>query len=356
MIDKTQAQHHGINTIDSTHTKSTHKNETIEKLKKLIPEIVSSDGQLNTEALKDVIDISHTTANNKGYELTFAGKGIAKAKASSETKYELQVEHKQSKQFDTTGNVVIRGDNIEVLKILKQNYFGKIKMIYIDPPYNTGNDDFIYNNNFKKNEEELIENFGLDENTTNFLHNVYGTKSHSGWLAFMYPRLKLARELLTEDGVIVIAIDHYELNNLTCIADEIFGEENRLGLVSVVHKAEGRNQAKFFAPSNEFMLFYAKNEKKCNFNTVAIDHKVVETFDKEDKYGKYRLNNYLRTGGGDTDLRINKPEFFYPIYVSENLQIISLDKIEGYYEVLPVTNGKQERTWKTKKKLFTKIC
>ncbi len=259
MIDKTQAQQHGINTIDSTHTQSTHKNETIEKLKKLIPEIVSSDGQLNTEALKDVIDISHTTANNKGYELTFAGKGIAKAKASSETKYELQVEYKQSKQFETTGNVLIRGDNIEVLKILKQNYFGKIKMIYIDPPYNTKSENFIYNDNFKKSEEELIENFGLDENTTNFLHNVYGTKSHSGWLAFMYPRLKLARELLTEDGVIFISIDDNEQANLKILCDEIFGEENFVRNVIWEKKYSPANDSKVISDTHDFVLVYSKN-------------------------------------------------------------------------------------------------
>ncbi len=264
MIDKTQAQQHGINTIDSTHTQSTHKDETIEKLKKLIPEIVSSDGQLNTEALKDVIDISHTTANNKGYELTFAGKGIAKAKASSETKYELQVEHTQSKQFETTGNVVIRGDNIEVLKILKQNYFGKIKMIYIDPPYNTKSENFIYNDNFKKSEEELIENFGLDENTTNFLHNVYGTKSHSGWLAFMYPRLKLARELLTEDGVIFISIDDNEQANLKILCDEIFGEENFV--MDLIRKTKSTtNDAKEgINIQHENCLLYAKSKNEIN--------------------------------------------------------------------------------------------
>ena len=139
MIKKQTAQQHGVKVIDSTEAISDQKSATLAKLKALIPNIVNSDGQVNSQALQDVIDITHTTSNNKGYELTFAGKGIARAKADSDTTKELQYKPAQSKDAKTTKNMVIRGDNLDVLKILKQNYTAKIKMIYIDPPYNTKN-------------------------------------------------------------------------------------------------------------------------------------------------------------------------------------------------------------------------
>ena len=353
MIDKKQAKALGVTTIDRTQVLQEAQAEKIKVIKKLLPNTIA-DNQLNIEALQEILSKHSTTSNNKGYELSFAGKGLAKAQADTATMKELKIEKAQSKNFDTTGNVVIRGDNLDVLKILYKNYYKKIKMIYIDPPYNTQSKDkeFIYKNDFRTSEQELIEELGLEEDTINFLNNVYGTRSHSGWLSFMYPRLKIARELLRDDGFIAIAIDHYELNNLICIADEIFGEENRLGIISVVHKPEGRQFSNFVSASNEFMLFYANNINICNFVTTVVDNEIAKTFDKEDNLGKYRLNNYLRTGGGDVSLRVNKPEFFYPIFVSPDMRDISLTKKEGYTKILPITNAKQERTWKTMKETF----
>lgn len=158
-----------------------------------------------------------------------------------------------------TKNVVIRGGNLDVLKILKQSYFGKIKMIYIGPPHNTKSENFIYYDNFKQSEAELIENFGLDENTIDFLQNVYGTRSHSGWLAVMYPRLKLTRDLLKEDGVIFISIDDNEQANLKIMCDEIFGKENFIA--HFIHKNNSsKNQAKLVSISNEYFYCYAKSK------------------------------------------------------------------------------------------------
>jgi len=169
----------------------------------------------------------------------------------------------------------------------------------------------------------------------------------------MYARIKATRNLLKEDGIIAISIDHNELNTLIGVCDEVYGNKNRIGIITVVHKAEGRNQAKFFAPSNEFMLFYAKNVERAYFNNVVLDEEIAKTFDKIDDKGKYKLNNYLRSGGGDHNLRVKKPHFFYPIYVSSNLKEITLDKKNKYTEVLPVTNSGQERTWKTIQETFS---
>ncbi|AKH91422.1 DNA methyltransferase [Francisella tularensis subsp. tularensis WY-00W4114] len=176
MIDKSQVEQNNLKILDSSQVLQNDKKQIIAKLKELLPNVINNDNQLNTQALQDVLDIANTTSNNQGYELTFAGKGISKAKADEPTIKELKAELEQSKDFDNTENVVIRGDNIDTLKILRANYTNKIKMIYIDPPYNTKSENFIYNDNFKKNEEELIKEFGLAEETQNFLTNVYGTR------------------------------------------------------------------------------------------------------------------------------------------------------------------------------------
>ncbi len=229
MINKEDAINKGINIIDASTSLGVQNQKTteiIEKIKKIVPNVINSDNVLNIKALSDLIDITKTTANNQGYELTFAGKGLAKALADIPTKKELKVEEKQSKNFNETGNIIIRGDNIDALKILKQNYYNKIKMIYIDPPYNTTSEQFIYKDNFKESDDGLIEKFGLNEDNINYLSNIYGTRTHSGWLSFIYPRLKLARDLLKDDGVIFISIDDNEQANLKLICDEIFQEDN----------------------------------------------------------------------------------------------------------------------------------
>jgi len=223
-------------------------------------------------------------------------------------------------------NLIIKGNNLLALSSIRRKYEGKIKMIYIDPPYNTSGsgDTFSYNNSFK----------------------------HSTWLTFMSNRIRLAKELLTNDGFIAIAIDHVELFYLGVLVDEIFGRENRVGIVSVVHKPEGRNQEKFFATSNEFMLVYAKNKSIAKFTSVILDEEKKKEYNKSDEKGVYKLNNYLRSGGGDHNLRVNKPHFFYPIYVNPDTLEISLEYQNGLVEVLPITSSGQERTWKTKKDTF----
>jgi adenine-specific DNA-methyltransferase len=225
-----------------------------------------------------------------------------------------------------TQNLLIKGNNLLALYTLRERLAGKVKLIYIDPPYNTkgDSDSFAYNNSFK----------------------------HSSWLVFMKNRLEVAKELLREDGFISIAIDHAELFYLGVLADEIFGEDNRLGIISVVHKPEGRNQEKFVSASNEYMLIYAKNKSQAIFKPVFFDEEVEKQYDQKDDRGYYKLENYLRGGGGDHNLRKNKPHFFYPIFVDRDNLSISLKRGENTEEVLPITNTGQERTWKTKNQTF----
>jgi len=232
-------------------------------------------------------------------------------------------------------NLMIEGDNYLALSVLNYTHKKSIDLIYIDPPYNTGAKDWKYNNDYVDSED---------------------TYRHSKWLSFMRHRLNLAKELLKEDGFIVCAIDHNELFTLGVLMDKIFGEQNRIGIVSVVHKPEGRNQEKFFGTSNEFMLVYARNINKADFNKTVLDEELQERFDCEDEFGSYRLKNFIRLTDGKYSLRENKPHFFYPIYASKDLNKFSLVKKDGFSEVTPTTDKGVERTWKTTKETFIKLA
>jgi len=228
-------------------------------------------------------------------------------------------------------NLIIKGNNLLALHSLKKQFAGKVKLIYIDPPYNTGGDAniFTYNNTF----------------------------NHSTWLTFMRNRLEAGKKLLRDDGFIAIAIDHFELGYLLVLSDEIFGEENRLGIVSILHNPEGRQNAKYFTATNEFLLVYRKTNNS-KFNPVYLQEnfkdskKIEDVYDKKDNKGLYKEEEFIRLGGGNACLRKNKPNGWYPLYVSESLKDISLVKKEDYSEVLPITDSGQERTWKIIAKSF----
>jgi len=228
-----------------------------------------------------------------------------------------------------TDNLIIKGNNLLALHTLKKEFTRKVKLIYIDPPYNTGGDAniFTYNNTF----------------------------NHSTWLTFMKNRLTVGRDLLKEDGFIAIAIDHYELGYLITLGDEVFGKENRIGIVSIVNNPMGRNQAKYFSTVNDFMIVYARKIDLAKFNNVVLNDDFLKTFDKEDEKGKYKLNKFIRVGGGDANLRNNKPNFWYPIYVSADLKDITLENKVNYFEIFPITSAGQERTWKLSKNSTEKI-
>lgn len=244
-------------------------------------------------------------------------------------KYDSKGEH-PVKSFSIEDNLLIKGNNLLTLYSLREKYKGKVKLIYIDPPYNTGSegDTFVYNNHFK----------------------------HSSWNVFIKNRLQVAKELLREDGFIAITIDHAELFYMGVLGDEIFGRDNRVGIVTIVHKPEGRNQEKFFGTSNEFMLVYAKNKDLADFEQVILDKEIAENFGEEDGKGKFRLKNFIRLTDGKYSLRENKPHFFYPIYVSSDLSKFSLTKEKGFNEVFPITEKGVERTWKTTPATFIKLA
>ena len=230
---------------------------------------------------------------------------------------------KTDENSDIKDNLIIKGNNLLALHSLKKRFAGRVKLIYIDPPYNTGGEAniFTYNNSF----------------------------NHSTWLTFIKNRLEISRELLRKEGFIAITIDHNELFYLGEIADEIFGRENRLGVVTIVIKPEGRQFAKFFAVTNEFMLVYAKDINVANFEDVIIDEKEKEKFDRKDEKGRYKLRLYLNYNKPEISGRNINPEGWYPFYVSKDLRTVTLEKKSGYVEIWPIDN-RVEKSWQTNKK------
>ena len=222
-------------------------------------------------------------------------------------------------------NLIIKGNNLIALHTLKQQFREQVKLIYIDPPYNTGGstDSFSYNNDFK----------------------------HSTWLTFIRNRIEIAKELLKNDGFMAVTIDHVELFYLGVLLDEIFGRENRIGIVTIYINPKGRQHERFFSAATEHMLVYAKDISKAKFNKVALDKDKIESFDKRDEEGNYRLEQFIRVRSSTS--RTNKPKFWYPIYVSKDLKDITLTKKNDYHEVFPINNGR-EFTWKTKPETFEK--
>lgn len=222
MNDKQTFIQQGFSVLDTENK----ENKLIDFLKEHYPQVLK-DGELNLAELKAVLGLPIDEKVN-GYGLNFVGRGVARAKYAQETQKELLLNQKLSKNADTTQNMVLKGDNLDSLKLLKPHYSGKIKCIYIDPPYNTSSDEFVYPDKFDRHEAEVLgiaENLS-DEDFDRMEFSFKTKKSHNGWLAFMYPRLLLARDLLSKDGVIFISIDDNEQANLKILCDEIFGEEN----------------------------------------------------------------------------------------------------------------------------------
>ncbi|ELD4954561.1 site-specific DNA-methyltransferase, partial [Campylobacter upsaliensis] len=249
--------------IDSTK----EHNPLLDYLAKHHPQTISEE-RLNLDALSQALGFSPSSM--QGYGLSFIGKPLANALYSTPTTKELkELDPKHSQ------NIIIKGDNLHALKLLKSAYDGKIKMIYIDPPYNTKSEKFIYDDNFVKEYQKLLielDLLKLDSNgkvlekseVLHFLTNPSGDKAHSGWLSFMLPRLKLARDLLKDDGVIFISIDDNEQANLKILCDEIFGEENFVGDFIRKTKSTTNDAKTGLNYQHEFLLCYAKDRASVN--------------------------------------------------------------------------------------------
>ncbi len=251
----------------------------------------------------------------------------------------------ESVNFDTTENLFIEGDNLEVLKLLQKSYYSKVKMIYIDPPYNTGK-EFIYPDNFSESINTYLEYAGLiDGDGKKFSTNTANEgRFHTKWLNMMYPRLYLARNLLRDDGVIFISIDDSEFSNLINMCNEIFGEENLIGKITVVSNLKGRSDDKYFATSHNYLLCYRKN----NFVTlgVSLPEEYWDDYPEIDESGKrYRLQGLRKRGSGAK--RIDRPKMYFSIFINPNTKRVSLKKDDEYtLEVIPRLSDGEDGRWR----------
>lgn len=262
--------------------------DNIEKLKQLFPEIVT-EGKIDFKVLQDVLgeDIEE---EDEYYRFTWAGKAQARREAHKPSTGTLRPVKEDSVDWDTTENLYIEGDNLEVLKLLQKSYAGKVKMIYIDPPYNTGK-DFVYKDNYKDNLKNYQEVTGQVDSEGNKLSTNSDSdgRYHSNWLNMMYPRLRLARNLLKEDGVIFMSIDDNEVENLRKICDEVFGEDNFICEFIWKSKSGGANDSKFIAKDNEYVICFAKKSDNLEF-LLDKNATVTTSYNLEDENGKYSLD------------------------------------------------------------------
>ena len=324
-------------------------NENIETLKELFPEIVSED-KIDFDKFKTIFG-GEIDDSSERYSFTWPGKIHAIKESQKQSTGTLRPCKEESKNWNTTKNLYIEGDNLEVLKLLQKEYFKKIKAIYIDPPYNTGK-DFVYRDNYKDNLENYLEITGQvsrnEERTVKISTNAETQGMyHSNWLNMMYPRLKLAKNLLTDDGAIFISIDDNEVTNLKRLCDEIFGQDNFLSMNTVIVKTEGRRYG-FFAKTHEYLLVYAKNNDFIDLNEIEIEGK---TFSYTDEKGGYNLKE-LRNGNTKAFNSTNRPNLRYPFYVDlstkdkDGFCELEVDYKDGYEEVWPIEVENLQSVWR----------
>lgn len=280
--------------------------ENFKKLAELFPnavtETIDENGEVVRAIDKDVLmqEISCTVVdgNEERYQFTWPDKKKSVLLANAPINKTLRPCREESVDFDTTENLYIEGDNLEVLKLLQETYLGKVKMIYIDPPYNTGS-DFVYADNFAQSTDEYITNSGqFDEEGNRLVKNLDSNgRYHTDWLNMIYPRLKIAKNLLTEDGVIFISIDDSENKNLKNVCDEIFGAANFVSQLIWQNKKGGGNDSKYIAIEHEYILVYARNISALSEFYEAYSDDYIKRYKEHDEIGRFFWDTFKRKSG-----------------------------------------------------------
>ncbi|MBM4055100.1 MAG: site-specific DNA-methyltransferase [Planctomycetes bacterium] len=290
--------------------------EKLNKLKEIIPEAFT-ENKIDWEKLKAALG-ENIEFKNERYVLNWAGKSDAFRVLQSPTTATLAPCKKESVNFDDTENIFIEGENLEVLKILQKSYFGKIKMIYIDPPYNTGNDTFIYPDKFSETKEEYLSRIGdKDESGYMTREGLFRKNSkdsghfHSNWLSMMYPRLFLARNLLKDDGVIFVSIDDNEIHNLRLLMNEVFGEENFVDLLVWKKSYGGGAKVKYVVGLHEYVLCYAKSIDSILCIDLPPDPESIKYYTGRDE--KFNIRGPFRTQPLATTSMDERPNLRFPI-------------------------------------------
>ena len=331
--------------------------KVLEKVMELCPAAVQN-GKVDFERLKtelaDVVDKN----TYETYEFKWVGKNNAIVEANKPIRKTLRPCKEESKNWDMTENLYIEGDNLEVLKLLEEGYLRKVKMIYIDPPYNTGKDSFVFRDNRTQSEEEMNEGIGLFDEEGNrqlsksFIKNTEtGGRFHSRWCSMIYPCLKLARDLLTDDGVIFISIDDHEVANLKKICDEIFGEGNFLYQLSVVNNLNGNDNSSGMMETQEYCFLYAKNKAQAIIGVLPLDDEDSSDW-QIDEFGYWKVGRCLKATGINAP-REARPNLFFPVFINEETLEFTVDEKVGteWYHLIPLTEGKEMR-WYWSKETF----
>ena len=289
---------------------------------------------------------------DEAYEFTWVGKKATIVEANKPIRKTLRPCVEESKNWDTTENLYIEGDNLEVLKLLQESYLGKVKMIYIDPPYNTGSDSFVYSDRFDIDSDDYKERIGVfdDDNNKLFKENNTGNpRFHSDWCSMLYSRLTLARSLLSNQGVLFVSIDANEISSAKKIIEEIFGVDNCLGVIANTNNPKGRSDDKYIATAHEYILAYAKNINTVTWYGFEPTEEITRRYNKLDSNGKmYREIDLRKTG--ENDLREDRPNLFYYFYYNEATGDFYPDRADvqksGYIQIKPQREDGREGNWR----------
>ena len=317
----------------------------IELLKQNFPQFFSKEGEFLLEKFEEMLKMDDVKIDKEGYELKFLGKNYARFLTSTETETVIvpNVKHNEEEINKNSENLYIIGDNLDALKHLLNSYSGKIKCIYIDPPYNTGSDGFVYNDNFEYTAENISEKMGIELEEAQRIIDMRGKSTHSAWLTFMYPRLVLARDLLREDGSIFISIDDNEQANLKMVCDEIFGEENFIVQCVVEKSKNGLGDKKGFSLNHDYLFGYQKTENTV-FQGISPSLEYLKKFDKKDNHGKYKMDGILMKKG-EGSKREDAPTLYFPLYYSLKSGEVFLEYKEGLEERYPYKSDGSEGRW-----------
>ncbi len=338
----------------------TANSEQLAVLKSNFPQCFDRQGKFILSKLQDILQANAVDVSRESYSLNWLGKSYARVLANEPIRTMLSEdhEHNQLEQNKNSNNLLIQGDNLEVLKHLKGAYTDEIKMIYIDPPYNTGSDGFVYNDDRSFSVEQFAELAGVDlEEAKRVLDFTQSNaNSHSAWLTFIYPRLYIAKQLLKEDGVIFISIDDNEQAQLKILCDDIFGEANFVATVPVIMNLKGNQDNFGFADTHEYVLVYARDIQQTVLHQFLIEDEELLKEWQTDEYGLFKVADNLRATGVNAP-RHKRQNLWYPIFVNPtnlDFYITSNDKpVDSTHEIVyPVNPEGEELSWYWQKSTF----
>lgn len=325
----------------------------IEKIGALFPNCITETKDetgkpkkaINFDLLRQMLS-DDVIEGDEAYEFTWVGKKVAIVEANKPIRKTLRPCKEESVNWDSTENLYIEGNNLEVLKLLQESYLGKVKMIYIDPPYNTGN-DFIYRDDFKQSMQDYEDDLGVyDADGSRMFKNTDSNgRFHSDWCSMIYSRLMLARNLLTDDGVIFISIDDNEVFNLKEICDEVFGAGNFVAQLAVQLNPRGRNLDRYVAKTHESVLIYVRDYLNTScISGVEKEGRMIEEYNKRDERGAYRLIGLRNRNQAFNPT--TRPNLYYPLFVNPKTKTVSTERSEFFTDIVwPDTPDGTKTCW-----------